>query len=114
MWKPSEDKPAQRVQWEAYTSDVVLELEEQLRISLPPSGEDADPLENVVVPIQVYSHSAHLADFGTASAWPIYAFIVSLSKYLRSRADVDSALHWAYIPSVCTPILLLTVLTFLI
>jgi hypothetical protein len=101
MWKPSAEEAEVRVHWEAYSSDAVLELEEELRRTLPPPELDEAKLESVIVPIQVYSDSAHLADFGTASVWPIYAFIVSLSKYLRSNASLDSALHWAYIPTVC-------------
>jgi hypothetical protein len=101
MWKPSEDEPAERVHGEAFTSDSVLELEEDVRRSLPEPSDEDENLERVVLPIMIYSDSTHLADFGTASLWPIYAFIVSLSKYIRSLPSVDSALHWAYMPTVC-------------
>jgi hypothetical protein len=100
MWKPSENEDSEHVHWEAYTSDAWLDLEAQLRTTLPLPKEGDKDLENLIVPIQIYSDSAHLADFGTASVWPIYAFIVSVSKYIRSKPDMASALHWAYIPSV--------------
>jgi hypothetical protein len=100
MWKRSDDEPATRVHCEAYSSDVYLELEEEVRATLPPSDTE-DPIENVAVMLQVYSDSTQLANFGHASLWPIYAFLVSLSKYIRMKPSVASAMHWAYIPSVC-------------
>jgi hypothetical protein len=99
MWKPSPTDPPIRVHSEAYSSDVYLELDEEVRATLPPPGEDK--VENVAVMLQVYSDSTLLANFGHASLWPIYAFIVGLSKYIRTKPSVSSALHWAYIPSVC-------------
>jgi hypothetical protein len=93
MWKPLENEPPESVHWEAYTSDVWLNLEAQLRASIPLSKEGDEDIKNLVVLIQVYSDSAHLADFGTASVWPIYVFIVSVLKYIRSKPDMASALH---------------------
>jgi hypothetical protein len=99
MWKPSENEDPIRIHSEAYSSDVYLELEEEVRATLPQDQEDG--IENVAVMLQVYSDSTLLANFGHASLWPIYGFIVSLSKYIRLKPSSMSALHWAYIPSVC-------------
>ncbi|THU89276.1 hypothetical protein K435DRAFT_865459 [Dendrothele bispora CBS 962.96] len=59
-----------------------------------------DKLENVVVWIMLWSDSTHLAQFGTASLWPIYMYIGNLSKYIRVKPSAYAAHHLAYIPSL--------------
>ncbi|RPD63598.1 hypothetical protein L227DRAFT_584613 [Lentinus tigrinus ALCF2SS1-6] len=61
---------------------------------------DAEDIEYVVAPVQIYSDSTHLANFGTASLWPIYLFFGSLSKYIRSRPNAFATHHLAYIVSL--------------
>jgi hypothetical protein len=102
-WKPSEYEEPQRVYNEAYSSDAFLEMERQI----PPLSEQdiQDGVqEPVVVPIMLYSDATHLANFGTASLWPIYMYIGLLSQYIRSKASSFAAFHLAYLKSVCRPL----------
>ncbi|KAG6913513.1 hypothetical protein DXG01_006243, partial [Tephrocybe rancida] len=93
-WKPSESEPEQRVYGEAYTSDALLDLEESI------TPVEGCTLETAVVPLMLYSDSTHLANFGTASLWPLYWWFGGLSKYIRCKAGCFSAHHLAYLPSL--------------
>jgi len=95
FWRPSEGEPEQRVYGEVYTSDIFLEMESKL-----PDIEGCT-LEKAVVPLLVYSDSTHLANFGTASLWPIYIWFGNISKYIRIKASSFAAHHLAYLPLVC-------------
>ncbi|KNZ72143.1 hypothetical protein J132_04424, partial [Termitomyces sp. J132] len=64
-WKLSENEPEQWVHEEVYTSDEFLELK---KIITPVEGCN---LEHVVLPLMFYSDLTHLANFGTASLWPL-------------------------------------------
>ena len=57
-------------------------------------------LEKAIVPLLVYSDSTHLANFGTASLWPIYIWFGNISKNTRLRASSFSAHHLAYLLSI--------------
>ena len=57
-------------------------------------------LEPVIIALQTWSDSTHLANFGTASLWPIYAYFGNLSKYVRGKPTSFSAQHLAYLPTV--------------
>lgn len=94
MWQPSEQEPVERVYGEVYTSDRFLEMERRLP-EIP-----GCTLEKAIVPLMAYSDSTHLADFGTASLWPIYIWFGNLSKYVRTKVSSFAAHHLAYIPSV--------------
>jgi Plavaka transposase len=94
FWRPSDSEPEQRVYGEVYTSDAFLEMESRL-----PNIEGCT-LEKAVVPLLIYSDSTHLANFGTASLWPIYIWFGNVSKYMRLRPSSFSAHHLAYLPSV--------------
>ncbi|KAG6824734.1 hypothetical protein H0H92_005989 [Tricholoma furcatifolium] len=94
FWRPSPDKPKQRVYSEVYNTDRFLQMED----SLPTI--DGCTLEKVVIPLLIYSDSTHLANFGTASLWPIYIWTGSLSKYTRIKPTSFSAHHLAYLPSI--------------
>jgi hypothetical protein len=94
-WQPSEGEPEQRVYSKVYTLDVFLEMESQL-----PDIKGCT-LEKAVVPLLIYSDSTHLANFGTASLWPIYIWFGNVSKYVRVKASSFSAHHLAYLPLVC-------------
>ncbi|KAI0063164.1 hypothetical protein BV25DRAFT_453896, partial [Artomyces pyxidatus] len=59
-----------------------------------------EDLERVPALIQVWSDSAHLANFGTASVWPIYVQFGNQSKYTRARPTAKACHHLAYIPSI--------------
>ncbi|KAG6808398.1 hypothetical protein H0H92_004278 [Tricholoma furcatifolium] len=94
FWRPSPDKPKQRVYSEVYNTDIFLGMEEGL-----PSIEGCN-LEKIVVPLLIYSDSTHLANFGTASLWPIYLWTGCLSKYTRIKPSSFATHHLAYLPSI--------------
>jgi hypothetical protein len=47
-----------------------------------------------------WSDSTHLANFGTASLWPLYLFFGNLSKWVRSKPRAGACHHVAYLPKV--------------
>ncbi|KAK0465806.1 hypothetical protein IW261DRAFT_1346800 [Armillaria novae-zelandiae] len=96
MWKASEDSLAERIYGEVYTSLAYLKMEE--KPTIPPDSA----IENIVVPILLYTDSTHLANFGDASflLWPGYLFIGLLSKLLVAMPDVHAAHHFVYMPEV--------------
>ncbi|KAJ3716383.1 hypothetical protein C8R42DRAFT_697896 [Lentinula raphanica] len=98
FWKPSEDEPVQRVISEAYSSNRALELEREVYETLP---KPANPnVETVIAWLMLWSDSTHLANFGTASLWPIYMYFGNLSKYTRCKPSSYAAHHIAYIPKI--------------
>lgn len=83
----------QRTYGELYTSPAMLEAHRAL---------PAHPnLETIIAAYMFWSDSTHLANFGTASLWPLYTFFGNLSKYIRAKPTSHSCHHQAYIPSVC-------------
>ncbi|KAJ7215527.1 hypothetical protein GGX14DRAFT_296061, partial [Mycena pura] len=64
MFDHGDGRPHERVHGEAYTSDRVLEFEEEIRNR--PGASDCK-LETVVAIWMLYSDSTHLANFGTAA-----------------------------------------------
>ncbi|KAE9405612.1 hypothetical protein BT96DRAFT_988388 [Gymnopus androsaceus JB14] len=100
FWKPSEDEPAQHVYGETYYSNRALELEEQLYLKTFQESPNPDPSEpeHVIAWIQLWSDLTHLAEFGTASLWPIYLYFGNLSKYTRGKGKSHAAHYIAYIP----------------
>ncbi|KAI0823815.1 hypothetical protein BC628DRAFT_1420563 [Trametes gibbosa] len=62
-------------------------------------GDDAS-IEYAVAGIILYSDSTHLTNFGMASLWPIYFWLVSLSKYIRAAPNTFATHHLAYIPGL--------------
>ncbi len=63
----------------------------------PPPGV---AIENVVVPMMLYTNSTHLTNFGDASLWPGYIFYGFLSKYIGAIPDAHAAHHFVYMPEV--------------
>ncbi|THU86023.1 hypothetical protein K435DRAFT_805422 [Dendrothele bispora CBS 962.96] len=100
FWKRTSDGHIERVYSEAYTSDRASEMEQDLHNNLPPAAAADPSIENVIVWIMLWSDSTHLAQFGTASLWPIYMYIGNLSKYVRVKPSAYAAHHLAYIPSL--------------
>ncbi|PSS06869.1 hypothetical protein PHLCEN_2v3527 [Hermanssonia centrifuga] len=89
----------QRVFSELYNSEAMNDEYEKIR-AVPRT--DGCQLETVIASIMLWSDSTHLAQFGNASLWPIYAFFGNQSKYVRCKPTEFAAHHLAYIPSVCT------------
>jgi hypothetical protein len=102
-WKPSEGEDPQQVFGEVYSSVAFLELEKKIP---PLSEQDVQDgvRESVLAPIMLYSDATRLANFGTASLWPIYMYIGLLSQYMRSKKSSLAAFHLAYLASVCLQI----------
>lgn len=97
-WKPSDDALPERLYGEIYCSEAMLAAHREIS-DLQQAG-DPPEVENVIVPLLLYSDSTHLANFGTASSWPIYMFIGSQSKYTRGKPKSFACHHIAYMPSV--------------
>lgn len=87
-----------RVYSEVYNSDAFIKEHDHLQRH----GKTESPctLEKVIAALMVWSDSTHLAQFGTASLWPIYLLFGNLSKYLRAKQDSGAIHHVAYIPKV--------------
>ncbi|GLB33254.1 hypothetical protein LshimejAT787_0101380 [Lyophyllum shimeji] len=97
FWKPSPDEPSQRVITEVYNSDAFITEHEKIQ------AQPRDPgcnLETAIIAILLWSDSTHLANFGTASLWPIYLFFGNQSKYSRSKPTSFAAHHLAYLPKI--------------
>ncbi|KAG6875461.1 hypothetical protein C0992_003755 [Termitomyces sp. T32_za158] len=93
-WKPSENEPEQHVYGKVYTSDQFLELENTVT---PVEGCN---LERVVLLLMFHLDSTHLANFGTASLWPLYMWFDNISKYTHGKVNRFLAHHLAYLPSL--------------
>ena len=101
FWKdPSTPESVpQRVHDELYSSDAMIEAHMKLQQQTPEPG---CTLERVVASLMLWSDSTHLANFGTASLWPLYLFSGNQSKYVRGKPNTASCHHVAYIPKVST------------
>ncbi|TCD66065.1 hypothetical protein EIP91_001873 [Steccherinum ochraceum] len=90
---------AERIYSEVYNSDAMVDEYEKIQQEHP--QEPGKPvIENVIAGIMLWSDSTHLAQFGTASLWPIYVFFANQSKYIRCKPSEFAAHHLAYIPSL--------------
>jgi hypothetical protein len=88
---------AERIYDELYASDAWLAAHELLQKS---PREPNCKLERVIAGLMWWSDSTHLANFGTAKAWPLYLYFANLSKYVRARPTSGACHHVAYFPSV--------------
>ena len=98
MWTPSEGASLIRLYGEAYTSDEMISMYEEVQ-NVPPHPDYPD-VENIVIELAPYSNATTLAQFGTASLWPMYIFFRNLSKYIHCQPSSNAAHHAAYFPSV--------------
>lgn len=98
FWQKSPGDPPERVITELYNSDAFIEEHTKLQQS---PREPGCNLEHAVAAFMFWSDSTHLANFGSASLWPIYCYFGNQSKYSRAKPTSFSAHHLAYIPSVC-------------
>lgn len=99
-WKPSKDEPEERLYSETFTADIFNEEYDALRTA-PREGPNSE-LEPFIAGIIFYSDATHLANFGTASLYPMYMYIGNQSQYIRAKPSEFAAHHIAYIPKVCT------------
>ncbi|KZT05800.1 uncharacterized protein LAESUDRAFT_760025 [Laetiporus sulphureus 93-53] len=96
FWQPSSDSPPERLYGELYTADAMIAEQKKLESQC----SEPDDIEPVIAAIMLYSDSTHLANFGTASLWPMYAFIGNQSKYISAKPTSFVAHHLAYIPKL--------------
>lgn len=96
VWQPPyPNAPPERVWGELYTSDAFLDAEREL---INANNDSTDPC--VIAAFMLWSDSTHLAQFGQAKAWPIYAYLGNQSKYTRCMPSTRSAQVVGYVPSV--------------
>ena len=95
-WQPPyHNAPRERVWGELYTSDAFLNAERDLITA------HQDPLYPcVLAAFMIWSDSTHLAQFGQAKAWPIYAYFGNQSKYTRCKPSSRSCQVIGYVPAV--------------
>jgi hypothetical protein len=94
-WQPDEDSEPQRIYTELYNSNAFLDEHERIR-----QAHATASCETVIAAIMLWSDSTQLANFGTASLWPIYLLLGNQSKYMRCKPAAFAAHHIAYIPKV--------------
>ena len=97
-WCPPGNSTPIRIYGEAYSSDIAIQLYEEIKEIPPPV--DSPPVESAIVLLMLGSDATHLANFGTASLWPIYVFFGNMSKYDSSKPTEFAACHLAYLPKV--------------
>ena len=97
LWKSPVTGSQQRVYDELYASDAWNQAHDEI---MKQRRGDGCKLERVVAGLMFWSDSTRLAQFGHASAWPIYLFFGNLSKYARSNPESGCCHPIAFIPSV--------------
>ena len=97
-WCPPGSATPIRIYGEAYSSDVAVKMFEEVKAIPPPA--DGPQVESVIVLLMLGSDATHLANFGTASLWPLYLFFGNMSKYTSSKPSEFPACHLAYLPKV--------------
>jgi hypothetical protein len=96
VWQPPyPDAPPERVWGELYTSNAFLDAERDL---INANNDSSHPC--VIAAFMLWSDSTHLAQFGQAKAWPIYAYLGNQSKYTRCKPSTHSAQVVGYVPPV--------------
>ena len=97
-WCPPGSSTPIRIYGEAYSSDAAVKMFEEVK-GIPPPAEGPQ-VETVIVLLMLGSDATHLANFGTASLWPLYLFFGNMSKYASSNPSEFPACHLAYLPKV--------------
>ncbi|CDO77698.1 hypothetical protein BN946_scf184969.g49 [Trametes cinnabarina] len=102
LWQPPAATPGplpveQEVYGELYASKVFRDADAELQRS---PREPGCNLPRAIIALMPWSDSTHLADFGDASLWPIYAQFGNQSKYTRAQPSSNASQHVAYIPKL--------------
>ena len=101
LWKDPLDNHQERVFDELYTSDSWIEAQDDLQKQ---PREPGCSLERVIAGLMFFSDATHLANFGTAKAWPLYLYFGNLTKYARSEPKSGACHLVAFLPLVyCSP-----------
>ncbi|KAI0666517.1 hypothetical protein C8Q78DRAFT_984030 [Trametes maxima] len=100
LWQPpphpsGASPPPEEVYGELYSSKAFRDADAELQQS---PREPGCNLPRAIVALMPWSDSTHLADFGTASLWPIYMQFGNQSKYERAKPSARACHHAAYIP----------------
>jgi hypothetical protein len=101
FWKSPVTGQEQRLYDELYTSDTWIKAHDDLQKQ---RRDDGCKLERVIAGLMFWSDSTHLAQFGNASAWPVYLYFGNQSKYTRSCPTSGACHRVAFIPAVSVPI----------
>lgn len=97
LWKDPLDGHQERIYDELYSSDAWLEAQDSLQ-RLP--KEPGCSLERVIAGLMFFSDATHLANFGTAKAWPLYMYFGNLTKYARSSPRSGACHLVGFLPSL--------------
>jgi hypothetical protein len=89
LWKDLFDNHKEQIFDELYTSDSWLDAQDDVQ-KLP--KEPGCTLECVVAGLMFFLDAMHLANFGTAKAWPLYMYFGNLTKYAHS-APMSGTCH---------------------
>ncbi|KAF9237036.1 hypothetical protein BU15DRAFT_76410 [Melanogaster broomeanus] len=87
----------QRLYDELYSSDAWIEEHDKVQKQ---QRQDGCKLERVIAGMMFWSDATHLAQFGHATAWPVYLFFGNLSKYRRASPNTGPCHPVAFIPSL--------------
>ncbi|KAG2739864.1 hypothetical protein P692DRAFT_201899292 [Suillus brevipes Sb2] len=94
LWKDPLDGHQEQIVDELYTSDAWLEAQDKL------PKEPGCSLERVIAGLMFFSDATHLANFGTAKAWPLYLYFGNLTKYARSSPKSGACHLVGFLPSL--------------
>jgi hypothetical protein len=102
FWKSPVTGQEQRLHDELYTSDAWIQAHDDLQKQ---RRDDGCKLEKVIAGLMFWSDSTHLAQFGNASAWPVYLYFGNQSKYTRACPTSGACHPIAFIPTASIPTL---------
>ncbi|KAG2058593.1 hypothetical protein BDR06DRAFT_980408 [Suillus hirtellus] len=97
FWKSPLTGQEQRLYDELYTSDAWNKAHDELHEQKRDNGCQ---LEWVIAGLMFWSDATHLAQFGNASAWPVYLFFGNQSKYVCACPTTNACHPIAFIPSL--------------
>lgn len=97
LWTDPNNGHTYRIYDELYTYDAWLQAHDDLQKQ--PKEPDC-VLERVIAGLMFSSDATQLANFGNASAWPLYLFFGNLSKYARAKPDSGACHLIGFLPSV--------------
>ena len=106
IWRSPATGHEQHLYDELYTSDAWNEAHDALQKQ---RRDDGCKLERLIAGLMFWSDATHLAQFGNASAWPVYLFFGNQSKYVRACPGSGACHPVAFIPMVSLKIYLTTI-----
>ncbi|KAJ7116992.1 hypothetical protein C8R44DRAFT_925813, partial [Mycena epipterygia] len=87
----------ERVHDELYCSPAWIEADRKLQSSPPEPG---CTLPRVIAGFMFWSDATHVAQFGQAKLWPVYAYFGNQSKYSRAQPSARASSQVAYLQSL--------------